>query len=81
MATIDTKESDRIVFQPCYASWPDSLASFEAFSSVDEGRKFYPGLRESEWVEVRASDIEGVSILDEQSVYVPTMADFLCTEG
>lgn len=56
----------RTVYQPSAAHWPDELASFEAFATIQEGRRHYPGISEDQWVAVPESDIEDPTIFEDE---------------
>jgi len=51
------------VYQPDQAYWPDDLPSFEAFTSIEEGRKHYPEVSAQFWVAMKESDIENPTII------------------
>ena len=56
------EQSADMVYQPQMAHWPDTLASFEAFTSIEEGRKHYPEVPAQFWEPVKLSDIEDPTI-------------------
>lgn len=56
---------DRMVFQPLAASWPDELASFEAFASIAGGRKQFPEIAAEQWTAIPASHIEDATIYED----------------
>ena len=50
-------------YQPNMDCFPDDLASFEAYSSIEKGREDYPDIAVENWDEYEDDDIEGVVIL------------------
>lgn len=58
--------TQRMVYQPNEANWPDGLASFEAFASIEGGRKHYPEIAASQWSAIPESHIEDAAIFEDE---------------
>ena len=52
------------VFQPDVAHWPDNLCSFEAFASIEVGRKHYPEVPEDNWVAIDEAAIQDAEVFE-----------------
>ena len=63
-------KSINTVYQPNQAHWPDALASFEAFTSIEEGRKYYPEVPVDCWDAMNESDIEDPTVIGETETMV-----------